>query len=142
MRRDHTPGPSPFKGSGLPSPEKGSRRMASTRRRTRRAIFRSRSIQYTRSSRNWGSNTDSSTECLNSHWLDFVEARAGKGGQQPGRIRGRRQQVRGFGQAVEFFSGDENDISAFATANAYRLPIGHRLIAVALKPATQLGKCG
>src|SRR4030042_573957 len=52
-------GPRYLRGSGLPSPEKGSRRTSRTISRTRTAFFRSTLVQYLRSWRKAGSKTAS-----------------------------------------------------------------------------------
>src|SRR5438876_11506043 len=56
-RRDQEPAATNLRGSGLPMPENGSRKMASTRSRARNATFRFVSTQKRRSSRNSGWNT-------------------------------------------------------------------------------------
>jgi hypothetical protein len=53
-RRDQAPAAKYFNGSGFPIPVNGSRRVSSTIVRARKAIFRSVSTQYRKSSRNSG----------------------------------------------------------------------------------------
>ncbi len=152
MRLDQQPASRNRSGSGLPCPWNGSRNTASTRSRTRIAVFRSVLTQYRRSYRNseWKmANRLPSlfTENLSPQIGDalgfhFAPARPMQGRQQSARVPWRTEQVSGLDQPRQFIRRNKSHVSRPSASNDDRLPLIHDLIQNAGQVRAQARICG
>src|SRR3990172_8616816 len=132
IRRDQVLGARYLRGSGLPIPAKGSRRMASTRSRTRRTALRSSATQDLRSSMNSGWKTASRVFLLKAHLRPELGNRhrpppalegASERLEQARGIGGGAQEVGRLGEADELVGRDQSGRLPIATVDDDDFPI-------------------